>query len=249
MNISVKRAAFIALLAGVLTFISLGVMIGASGGVVPPATFPNEPGFRQAVFWFELADSGREIELALGNPATDTGRRIRAAMDATHRVDFIFMVCYCAFTASLFLLLYRLTASSDAGMPRAALFAGLALCAAALLGDVLETLKLLELSAHPAPGQIGDGILPLQVWTRVKSGALSAAGIILAAYYGRYFRWRLSRMAIPTLFALSAVAGFAAIAINELRFLIEYAGSLGMTAWLATLVHAAMVFFSREREA
>jgi hypothetical protein len=249
MNISVKRAALTALLAGALTFISLGAIIAASGGVVPPATFPNEAGFRQAVFWFELADSGREIELALGDPATDAGRRIRAAMDATHRVDFVFMACYCAFTASLFFLLFRLTASKGSSMPRAALLAGLALCAAALLGDVFETLKLLELSAHPAPGQIGDGILPLQVWTRVKSGALSAAGVVLAVQYGRYFTWRFPGFIIPLLFLLSAVAGLVAISVHQLRFLVEYAGSLGMTGWLAALVHAGMVFFSRGRDA
>lgn len=249
MNLSVKRTALIALLAGVCTFISLGAIIVSSGGVVAPATFPNEPGFKQAVFWFELASSGEEIAAALGDPATNTGRRIRAAMDATHRVDFVFMVCYSAFTASLFLLLFCLGARDGRGMPRVLLWTGLALCAAALIGDIFETLKLLEFSAHPAPAQIGDGILPLQVWTRLKSGALSAAGVILFLYYGRYFRWRTAGLVIPLLFALSAVAGFVAISVHSLRFLVEYAGSLGMFAWLSCLVHAGIVFFSREGSA
>lgn len=247
MNRKLKSAARLSLFMGVLTFINLGAMIAASGGIVRPATFPNEPGFKQAVFWLEMADSGREIELALGDPATDAGRSIRTVMDAMHRADFIFMICYAAFTASLFLLLARLGERSGGGMPRRVFYAGLALCAAALIGDILETVKLIEFTSHPAPSQIGGDIIPLLVWTRVKSGALSLAGILLAYYYGRHFRWLFPGLLIPAVFAISAVAGLLAISVHQLRYLVEYAGSLGMLAWLAALVHAGVVFFSRER--
>ncbi len=243
MNISVKHAAFIAIITGLLTFILLGVMIVRSGSIVPPATFPNEPGFKQAIFWFEMADSGKEIASVLGDPATDIGRRIRAAMDATHHVDFYFMVSYTAFTASLFLLLFCL--SGAGGMPRAVLEIGFALCCIVLIGDIFETRKLLEFSALPDPRTIGDDILSLQIWTRVKSGGLSAAGIILALYYARHFQWRRIGMIIPVLFAVSSVLAFVAISTNSLRYWIEYAGSAGMVGWLAALVHAGFIFFAQ----
>ncbi|MBP7584640.1 MAG: hypothetical protein KBA61_11430 [Spirochaetes bacterium] len=247
MNRKLKSAARLSLFMGVLTFINLGAMVAASGGLVRPATFPNEPGFTQAVFWLEMADSGREIELALGDPASAAGRRIRTAMDAMHRADFIFMICYTAFTASLFLLLARLGERTGVGIPRQVLYAGFALCAAALMGDIFETVKLIGFTSHPAPSQIGDGIVPLQIWTRVKSGALSAAGIILAYHYGRHFRWLFPGVLIPAVFGLSAVAGLVAISVHQYRFLMEHAGSLGMLAWLAALVHAGIVFFFKEK--
>lgn len=245
MNISVKHAALISIITGVLTFIVLGMMIARSGGIVPPATFPNEPGFQQAVFWFELAGSGEEIASVLGDPATDIGRRTRSAMDATHHIDFYFMVCYTAFTASLFLLLFRLTGAD--GMPVTIFWTGIALCCVALIGDIFETRKLLIFSALPDPRTIGDDILSLQVWTRVKSAGLSAAGVILALYYSRYFKWRRIGMTIPVLFTVSAVLGFIAIATHSFRFLIEYAGTTGMSAWLAALVHAGWVYFRPEK--
>jgi len=246
MKISVKQAAFMAIITGLLTFILLGVMIVRSGSIVPPATFPNEPGFKQAIFWFEMAGSGDEIASVLGDPATDTGRRIRAAMDATHHIDFYFMVCYTTFTASLFLMLFCLTGTG--GMPRAVLGIGFALCCVVLIGDIFETRKLLEFSSLPDPRTIGDDILSLQIWTRVKSGGLSAAGIILALYYSRYFQWRRIGMIIPVLFAVSSVLAFVAISTNSLRYLIEYAGSAGMVGWLAALIHAGFIFFAQRGE-
>jgi len=65
-----------AIITGMLTFILLGVVIVRSGSILPPATFPNAPGFKQAIFWFEMAGSGKEIAAVLGDPATDMGRRI-----------------------------------------------------------------------------------------------------------------------------------------------------------------------------
>lgn len=246
MNISVKKAALITIMTGILTFVLLGITIVRAGGIMPPATYPNEQGFKQAIFWFEMAKSGEEIAAVLGDPATDIGRRVRAAMDATHQVDFYFMVCYTAFTAALFLLLFCLT--TPGGMPRMVLGIGLALSFVTLIGDIFETRKLLVFSALPDPRIIGDDILSLQIWTRVKSGGLAAAGIILALYYSRYFKWRRIGMIIPVLFAVSSVLGFIAISVDLLRHLIEYAGSAAMIGWLAALVHAGCIIFSHQGE-
>ena len=240
-NAPTRRAAGIAVIAGLLTFISLGTIIAVSGGIVKPAVFPNEAGFTQAIFFFEMAESADEVMAALGDPATDTGRRIRDAMDATHRVDFVFMVCYSAFSAALFLLLARLFSGAGRSLPPWLLPAGIASCCAALLGDVFETMKLLELSALTDRAAIDSAVPALMAWTRVKSGALSAAGILLAVSYGRYFRLRFPGALIPLFFGAGAVAGAAAISFREMRFLIEHAGTLGMTAWLLALVHAAII--------
>lgn len=241
-NLLTRRAAAIAVIAGLLTFISLGTIMAVSGGIVKPATYPNEAGFTQAIFWFEMAESSEEVMAALGDPATETGQRIRDAMDATHRVDFFFMVCYSAFSASLFLLIYRLSAKGGTPLPRGIFPAGIIFCCAALMGDILETRKLLELSALTDPVAIDTTIPSLVAWTRVKSGSLSAAGILLAFSYGRHFRFRFPGALIPLFFGAGAIIGGVAISFRGMRFLIEPAGTLGMVAWLMALVHAVIVW-------
>ncbi len=241
------RAAAIAVIAGTLTFISLGAIIAVSGGIVKPATYPNEQGFTQAIFWFEMADSGEDVIAALGDPATEAGRSIRAAMDATHRIDFIFMVCYSAFSAALFLLIYQLSKGAGTPLPRGIFPAGVIFCCTALLGDILETTKLLELSALTDPMAIDAAVPSLMVWTRVKSGSLSTVGILLAYSYARYFKFRLPGALIPLLFGTGAIVGAVAISFRGVRFIIEQAGILGMLAWLMALVHAASIWRSAGR--
>ncbi len=241
-NILTRRAAAIAVITGVLTFISLGTIMAVSGGIVKPATYPNEAGFTQAIFWFEMAENAGDVMAALGDPATETGQRIRAAMDAAHRVDFFFMACYNAFTAALFLLIFRLSAGAGTPLPRGIFPAGVVFCLAALVGDILETRKLLELSALADPVAIDTAIPSLIAWTRVKSGSLSAAGILLAFSYGRYFKFRFPGALIPLFFGTGAIVGGLAISFRDLRFLIEPAGTLGMVAWLMALVHAGIVW-------
>ncbi len=241
-NLLTRRAAAIAVITGILTFISLGTIMAVSGGIVKPATYPNEAGFTQAIFWFEMAENAGDVMAALGDPATETGQRIRAAMDATHHVDFFFMACYNAFIAALFLLIFRLSAGAGTPLPRGVFPAGVVFCLAALVGDILETRKLLELSALADPVAIDATVPALMAWTRVKSGALSAAGMLLAFSYGRYFRIRLPGALIPLLFGAGAIIGGIAISIRGMRFLIEPAGTLGMVAWLMALIHAAILW-------
>jgi hypothetical protein len=51
---------------GITSFALLGILISMSGPeTLKPATYPNEPGFQNAMTWFELAASKEEVFLIL----------------------------------------------------------------------------------------------------------------------------------------------------------------------------------------
>jgi hypothetical protein len=63
----------------------------------------------------------------------------------------------------------------------------------------------------------------------------------------RYFGKHIYGAILAVLFGLSAILGFVAISVHQLRFLIEYAGSLGMVGWLMSMIHAGVIYFRSER--
>lgn len=239
---NIKIAALAAFILGCLTFISLGTIIVKSGGIVRPAEYPNPQGFTQAIYYFEMVADEAELAAALGDPATEQGRAIRASMDITNRIDFFFMTCYTSFLASLVVLLFLLVRGAYPRAAKALLAAGLVFSAATLLGDVMETRLLLRLTG---PGGAAAAIAHLNCWARVKFGGIAAAGIVLSVFYLLHFGRTWQGVLFAVLFFGSSAVGLAAVSVFGLRHLIEVSANAGGAAWMAGLAHAGIMAFRR----
>ncbi|MBN1653088.1 MAG: hypothetical protein JXA30_04860 [Deltaproteobacteria bacterium] len=248
MFIKTKPTALAALILGFLTWGLLVFIIIKSGGVVRPAEYPNEQGFRQAIFFFELAADGSELLSALGDPATETGKAIRSAMDTTNKVDFFFMTCYSLFFAVLFVFLLSLNRSMSQGLARAFLIAGIVLSAFMLVSDILETRVLLALSAHPNPGDMGQNLMGLHLWTRLKFVSINIACIFLAFLYLRYFGRRVWGFVFAGIYGIAAIIGIISTIVFGLRFIVEFSANLGGLGWLCSAIHAGIVYFGKPIE-
>lgn len=234
------------LIAGIATFASLILMIAMSGGeIARPAEYPNKNGFTQAIFWFEMVRSPEEVRSVLGEPGTGIGIRLRRAMDMTNTYDYIFLVCYPLFIGSLFLFIDRLLAESGR-RPRfgtALLSAGICLSAVIIAADAYENVQLLALTAYTDLSKIDPAVLTkLIISTNVKSGTITAAGIMLTFYYALYFK-KSRGLLLAVLYAISTALSFIALTVPSQRALIETGASLGMIGWLVSTIHGGYWFF------
>ncbi len=243
-----KRYALFVLIAGIATFASLILMVAMSGGeVAKPAEYPNREGFTQAIFWLEMVRSPEEVRSVLGEPGTETGTRLRRAMDATNRFDYIFLVCYPLLIIALLLFISRRLADTGRRLPRGRLVvtAGICLCVAVMLADAYENIQLLTLTAYTDLSKIDPAVITrLMIATRVKSGAVSAAGLVLMFLYSIYFN-RSWGMFITLIYGISVALGIIALTVSNQRALIETAALLGMTGWLVSAAHAGYWYIKK----
>jgi hypothetical protein len=243
-----RRYALFVLLAGIATFASLLLLIGMSGGeIARPAEYPNKEGFTQAIFWFEMVRSPEEVRSVLGDPADPAGIRLRHAMDMTNRYDYIFLVCYPLLFAALFLFLNRRLADTGRRLPHGTILvtAGICLSAVVIFADAYENIQLLTLTACTDIGKIDPGIITrLMISTRIKSGAITAAVLLLICFYVMYFRktWGLL---LPLIYAVSAALGIIALTVISRRALVETSASIGMVGWLLSTIHGGYWFFKK----
>lgn len=246
-----KRAALLTLFAGMLTVISFGIMSLQSGGTLRPAAYPNPHGFTSAIIWFELADSADEIFANLGPADSDIGKDLRIRMNRLHKYDFIFMVCYTSLFASIFYYLYRAMRSTGAArvIDPVILFSMLVCAVAMLLGDALENKQLLALTGYSVVESVPDTIISsLKEWTTLKWGMIFFSCAVASIQYARYFTWRLPGIFFILLYALTSLIGFSALILNGYRHWIEYTNSMLAIAWMFSLGHAGVLYFSRKRK-
>ncbi|MBP7738793.1 MAG: hypothetical protein KA369_22675 [Spirochaetes bacterium] len=241
-----KRYALFVLIAGIATFASLILMIALSGGeIARPAEYPNKVGFSQAIFFFEMARSPEEIKSALGEPSTETGIRLRHAMDMTNRLDYIFLVCYPLLLIALILFLRSRLDDTGQKPPLVTTLtaAGICLSIIVIFADAYENQQLLKLTAYADLSRIDPAVITkLIVSTNIKSGAITAAGLIIIYFYVLIFK-KSPGILIPLLYAVSAVLGITALTASSRRALIETAASLNMIGWLVSTIHGGYVFW------
>lgn len=247
MNISTKRLALSACIAGALAF-ALIIVMGIAGGNPKPATYPNPEGFTAAMYWFEVANSPADLFAALGDPAREEGWALRVAMDTTNRIDFGFMVAYSLLFALLFVTLRGLIAGEGtaSGPVRNIAAAGVALAVLMLAGDILENIQLLKLTDYASPADTDTGVIAqLMALTRVKWFAIFLASLGLAVLYARWFGRRWPAYIFVALYASSAIIGFISFFAPGWRAALELSANLMGAAWLASTIHAGIVAFRK----
>lgn len=240
-----RRAALALLVTGIATFTALGVMTVGSGGIVRPANYPNDRGFAQAIYWFEMVRSGDEINRVLGDPGTDTGTRIRAAMDATNRVDFFFMTGYSLFFALLIIFLARLQPGWRVRGVRGLSAAGLLIAAVILASDNMETRRLLSLSAGLSPAALRETIPALMICSRTKFLFINIAALLAAFLYARAYGRGVTGILLPLLYGAAALTGIVALSAPPFEFLVEHSSTVVGIAWFASMIHAGRFLLTR----
>lgn len=245
-----RRYSLFVLLAGIATFASLIFMIAMSGGeIARPAEYPNNEGFTQAIFWFEMVRSPEEVRSVLGEPGSPEGTALRRAMDITNTWDYIFMVCYPLLFVSLFLFLTRRLADDGRRLAygTALAAAGICLSAVVMFADAYENIQLFKLAAYADIADIDPGVITLlRIATNIKSGVIGIIGLLIVFLYAVYFK-KSWGTALTVIYALSVVLGALALTVGSQRALIEKGATLGMIGWLISTVHGGYWFFRKAR--
>ncbi len=247
-----KRITIIAALViilGLASFGMLGLLI-SFGGPEPlrPATYPNEPGFQNAMIWFELAASKQEVFQILGGSQEQIGIHIRQVMDKMNTYDYAYMVLYPLmgmFFSALVFYLIQGTAGSAAAKTRVFYFC-IFICIAMFAGDAMENMQLLKLTKYARADDIPDAVVTaLNIWTRVKWGAIFVFAAIIAYEYFQYFREKKIPQAIFFVaYGSSAILGLVSLSLATHRNLVEIASYLIALSWLLSIVHAGIVLRS-----
>lgn len=248
----IQRRAFLATLAGVAALAVALIMQTVLGPVPEPATIPNEPGFKTTMMWIELAGNPEEVFANLGEFSEEPGQSRRRVLDRVNHADFVFLTAYSLFMGGLVWLVNGLceVRPKSFAKTRVFLLLGVVCIFLMFIGDIIENLQLLDLTTYEEESEVSTTTLArLQLWTRVKWGALFAVSILLASGYFDHFRFH-GGAAIALLYVAAACVGSVAISVTTFRNLIEPASAyLLASAWALSLVHAAVVWVKSRGEA
>lgn len=160
---------------------------------------PLPRGFSSPILAFELAATRDEVETMFAADGSDEREALRQAMDRGNQIDYLFMLLYGAFLATVSLGFARTHTTK--------LLPVVALAPLAAAADAVENIQLLTIT-RALGGDYTTALDRLQVWTRVKWGALALALVCLAP---ALFRGNLLERMVGTLCALTGLTALAAI--------------------------------------
>lgn len=250
--IETRLAANVVILTGIATIVTMLLLIVIPGAALPPAATDHSSKFTNSMLWFELAKDADEVFANLGPADDPIGRDRRANLDAANQWDFGFMVAYSAFNGALVLLVWTLNRGARFWNGLSLAGAGIILAALMLVGDVLENMQLLRLTGFATADEVPEEVMrQLNVWTRVKWGAIFAETMLLAWGYAVYFlkpaanRIHRAGLIIAMAFLASAGSGIPSIAVESLRHWLEIASACIAIAWTLALAHAISIRFAR----
>ena len=245
---TVRLAALVVVLTGVATIFTAIVMTVVPGTVPPPASSEHAAKFTNTIIWFELVKDVDEVFAVLGPFDDLTGMERREKLDRVNQLDFGFMVAYSAFNGALVILVWTLNRGRRLWQGLSLIGVGTMLAALMLVGDVIENLQLLRLTGYASVNDVPAEVMrQLNVWTRVKWGALFAESILLAWGYSAYFlrpgenRIQRAGLVIAICFAAAAVLGFPSLTVVSIRYWLESASACLLPAWLFSLFHAGFL--------
>ncbi len=148
----------------------------------PQTALGQIEGIRSPIIAFEFAETKEEINTLFGvNGAPEQADFIRK-MDQGNRLDYLYMLLY-----SGFLFSFALLAGKQTGQKW--VYAGAVLAALALVGDALENVQLLTITANLQSGDFVEALARLHWFTWLKWGSLALYFLLMAGWFwgnGRY---------------------------------------------------------------
>jgi hypothetical protein len=187
----------------------------------------NVPGFVSPVVGFELASTPEHVFGILGAPGAPGRPDAVRKMNRGNRIDFVFMVAYPALYLGIVLLL-----RARGRLPGAIGSLMLALPVVMWLGDLLENLELLRLSALTDPAAMADPLGRLRIFTTMKWHAIFGTSALVAYPVWQeesWWRWT------GPVFGTTAAIGFCSVIALPA---IELAAYVVALAWLGTWVYS-----------
>jgi hypothetical protein len=165
-------------------FIGLAViLVSVISLFVFPQTSPGQiEGLRTPIIAFEFAETVAEINTLFGTNASAEQAEMIRKMDQGNRLDYLYMLLY-----SGFLFSFALLAARQSGQKW--VVAGAVLAVLALVGDALENVQLLTITANLQSGEFGDALTRLHWFTWLKWGSLAGYFLLIAIWFwenGRY---------------------------------------------------------------
>lgn len=143
---------------------------------INPKEAPAMPeGFKTPILAFEFAKTNQEVIDLFGTDAETRADLVRA-FDLGNKVDFVYMVLYAAF-----LFCFARTAVTKSG--HKLFYAGSLLAGIILLGDLLENVQLLGITAVIDSGNFDPQLALLPIFTWVKWGGLALYFLLLSPYF------------------------------------------------------------------
>jgi hypothetical protein len=246
---TVKTAALAVSITGAVTIVTALIVLLVPGAIPGPAEPDHPAGFTDTLLWFELAKDADEVFANLGPADDPVGMERREKLDRVNRLDFAFLIAYSSFNGALVILVWALNRGNAFGKSLAAVGAGSIFAALMLVGDVLENIQLLRLTGYADPREVPVGVVrELNVWTRVKWGAIFANTALLGAGFGLAFSEK-KRLAIPVVLVMGAAAaiGFLSIGADAYRNYLELAALLLVPIWFGCWI-AGMAILIRPQE-
>lgn len=159
------------------------IVVSVLSLLVFPQTSPGQiNGLRTPIIAFEFAETVAEINTLFGaNDSLEQAEMIRK-MDQGNTLDYLYMLLY-----SGFLFSFALLAAKQSGQKWVVV--GAVLAVLALVGDALENVQLLTITANLQSGEFGDALTRLHWFTWLKWGSLAGYFLLIAIWFwgnGRY---------------------------------------------------------------
>lgn len=200
-----------------------------------PSQAPQMPdGFMTPILAFEFAKTSQEVEKLFGNPSSEYRAAMIEAMNLGNRLDYFYMILY-----SLFLFTFSVTCARIRKTPR--YYLGALLSILVLLGDAMENLQLLRITAKLAEGGFERELQLLNYFTWLKWGGLTLVFLILSPFFltGRLTTKVISLVGLST--AVLAIISFQnRSAVNEIF-------SLSVTVMFLLMIIYALTHRERTR--
>ena len=162
-----------------------------------PAKAPVLPdGFFTPIIAFEFIQTPDEVYRLFGKEGTAERDMMVHAIDLGNRIDFIYMVLYTGFLFAFCLKVFQKT-------HRKLYMTGALIAAVVLLGDFLENIQLLGITAHLSTGSFLNELERLRYFTWLKWGGLCLVFVVLAPHFsrGRVFSKIIAGWAVLTVTA------------------------------------------------
>ncbi|PID85144.1 MAG: hypothetical protein CSB13_09555 [Chloroflexi bacterium] len=165
-------------------FIGLAViLISVISLFIFPQTAPGQiAGIRSPIIAFEFAQTVDEIHTLFGPDGSPEQADMIRKMDQGNILDYLYMLLY-----SSFLFSFALTIVKQSG--KQWLYLGAVLAILALIGDALENIQLLTITAHLPSGDIVAALARLHWFTWLKWGSLALYFLGASVWFRRNGRF------------------------------------------------------------